>query len=72
MALDDGTGPLNILLVEDDEHDRVAFCRALEKSEIEVKTYYSFYDRFTTMLLLAIGLFFFEVLLRSTIYRKVP
>jgi diguanylate cyclase (GGDEF)-like protein/PAS domain S-box-containing protein len=27
--------PLTILLVEDDEHDRIAFCRALRVSEIE-------------------------------------
>jgi PAS domain S-box-containing protein len=32
VALEKGT--LNILLVEDDEHDRVAFCRALERSEM--------------------------------------
>jgi PAS domain S-box-containing protein len=35
VVLDGGRGPLNILLVEDDEHDRVAFCRALEKSEMD-------------------------------------
>jgi len=29
------SAPINVLLVEDNEHDRVAFCRALRKSEID-------------------------------------
>lgn len=44
----------------------------LEKSQVEVKQYHEFYDRFQWLILAAVALFFVEVLLRSVVYRKVP
>jgi Ca-activated chloride channel family protein len=44
----------------------------LEKSEYEVKIYHEFYDKFEYLLFAAMFLFFFEMLLRSLVYRKVP
>jgi Ca-activated chloride channel homolog len=44
----------------------------LEKSQVELKQYHEFYDRFQWFLIAAAALFFIEVLLRSVVYRKVP
>jgi Ca-activated chloride channel family protein len=44
----------------------------LEKSEVEVKVYHEFYDRFQYLLAAAMALFFLEILLRSVVYRKIP
>ena len=44
----------------------------LEKSQVEVKQYHEFYDRFQWLILAAVALFFIEILLRSVVYRKVP
>lgn len=44
----------------------------LEKSEVEVKRYHEFYDRFQWPLYAAIAVFLLEILLRSIVYRKVP
>jgi len=43
----------------------------LEKSEVEVKRYHEFYDRFQWPLYAAIAVFLLEILLRSAVYRKV-
>ncbi|MCU0848562.1 MAG: VWA domain-containing protein [Spirochaetes bacterium] len=44
----------------------------LEKSEIDLKSYHEFHDRFFDFLLASISLFFLEVILRSVFYRKIP
>lgn len=44
----------------------------LEKTDVEVKQYHEFYDRFQWLLVAAMALFFVEVLLRSVVYRKIP
>lgn len=44
----------------------------LEKSQVELKQYHEFYDRFQWFLAAAAALFFLEILLRSVVYRKVP
>ena len=44
----------------------------MEKSQIEVKRYHEFYDRFQWLIVAAVSLFFAEILLRSVVYRKVP
>ncbi|MBN2159214.1 MAG: VWA domain-containing protein [Spirochaetes bacterium] len=44
----------------------------LEKSQVEIKQYHEFYDRFQWFLLAAAALFFAEIFLRSVFYRKVP
>jgi Ca-activated chloride channel family protein len=44
----------------------------LEKSQVELKQYHEFYDRFQWFLIAAAALFFIEILLRSVVYRKVP
>ncbi|HOO73358.1 MAG TPA: VWA domain-containing protein [Spirochaetota bacterium] len=44
----------------------------LEKSEVEVKVYHEFHDRFQYLLAAAMALFFIEILLRSVVYRKIP
>jgi len=44
----------------------------LEKSQVELKRYHEFYDRFQWLLVIAAALFFLEVILRSVVYRKVP
>ncbi|HOD15318.1 MAG TPA: VWA domain-containing protein [Spirochaetota bacterium] len=44
----------------------------LEKSQVEIKQYHEFYDRFQWLIVAAVSLFFLEVLLRSVVYRKVP
>jgi Ca-activated chloride channel homolog len=44
----------------------------LEKSQVEVKQYHEFYDRFQWLLAAAAVLFFLEIMLRSVFYRKIP
>lgn len=44
----------------------------LEKSEVEMREYHEFYDRFQIFLVLACALFFIEIILRSVFYRKIP
>ncbi len=44
----------------------------LEKSQVELKQYHEFYDRFQWFIVAAAALFFLEILLRSVFYRKVP
>jgi Ca-activated chloride channel homolog len=44
----------------------------LEKSQVDLKQYHEFYDRFQWFLVAASVLFFLEILLRSVVYRKVP
>ncbi len=44
----------------------------LERSDIEVRHYHEFYDRFQWPLFIAMALFFLELLLRSVVYRKIP
>ena len=44
----------------------------LEKSQVELKQYHEFYDRFQWLILAAAALFFLEIILRSVVYRKVP
>ncbi len=44
----------------------------LEKSQVELKQYHEFYDRFQWFLVAAAALFFIEIILRSVVYRKVP
>jgi Ca-activated chloride channel homolog len=44
----------------------------LEKSQVELKQYHEFYDRFQWFLAAAAALFFIEIILRSVVYRKVP
>lgn len=44
----------------------------MEKSQVELKQYHEFYDRFQWFLAAAAALFFAEMLLRSVVYRKVP
>ena len=44
----------------------------LEKSEVELKIYHEFYDRFYALLIAAISIFFAEIVLRSIFYRKIP
>jgi Ca-activated chloride channel family protein len=44
----------------------------LEKSELRVRQYHEFHDRFQVFLLAAAALFALEILLRSLVYRKVP
>lgn len=45
---------------------------ALERTEAEAKVYYEFFDKFQALLIIAVALFFLEILLRSVFYRKVP
>jgi Ca-activated chloride channel homolog len=44
----------------------------LEKSHFDVKQYHEFTDRFMIPLSFACFIFFFEILLRSLVFRKVP
>ncbi len=44
----------------------------LEKTEVEVKVYHEFHDRFQYLLAAAMALFFIEIILRSAVYRKIP
>ncbi len=44
----------------------------LEKTNVEIRRYHEFYDRFHWLLYAAMACFFAEVLLRSVVYRKVP
>ena len=44
----------------------------LEKTDVEIRRYHEFHDRFHWLLYAAMALFFAEVLLRSVVYRKVP
>lgn len=44
----------------------------LEKSEVDVKVYHEFYDKFQIFLLMAAVLFFMEIILKSVFYRKIP
>ncbi len=44
----------------------------LEKSEINIRVYHEFYDRFQYFLIVALSLFFSEIILRSVFYRKLP
>jgi len=44
----------------------------LEKSEVDLKVYHEFYDRFNILIVAAAALFFLEILLRSLFYRKLP
>ncbi len=44
----------------------------LEKSEVEVKFFHEFSDRFQFFLILAAFIFFAEIMLRSVFFRKVP
>jgi Ca-activated chloride channel homolog len=44
----------------------------LEKSHFDVKQYHEFTDRFMFPLSMACFIFFFEILLRSLVFRKVP
>ncbi|MBP7738760.1 MAG: VWA domain-containing protein [Spirochaetes bacterium] len=44
----------------------------LEKSQVELKQYHEFYDRFQWLLFAAAALFLAEIILRSVVYRKVP
>ncbi|HDP79480.1 MAG TPA: VWA domain-containing protein [Spirochaetes bacterium] len=44
----------------------------LEKSDIKLRTYRRFSDRFEGFLIAAMAVFFLELLLRSLVYRKAP
>jgi len=44
----------------------------LEKSEVELKIYHEFFDKFQVFLIISMSLFFLETLLRSIVYRKIP
>ena len=44
----------------------------LEKSEVKLNVYNEFYDKFQYLLTIAVCLFFFEILLRSVFFRKLP
>ena len=44
----------------------------LEKSEVEMKVYRDFFDRFGVFLLLSMAIFFIEIFLRSVVLRKIP
>lgn len=44
----------------------------LEKSEMNSRVYHEFYDRFQYFLIVALSLFFSEIILRSVFYRKLP
>ncbi len=44
----------------------------LERSEMTVRVYREFFDRFQFVMVLALSIFFCEVFLRSVFYRKVP
>ena len=44
----------------------------LEKTEIDVKIYHEFFDRFQVFLIIAMSAFFLEIILRSVYYRKIP
>jgi Ca-activated chloride channel homolog len=44
----------------------------LEKTDVEARVYYEFYDRFQYFLIAAAALFFIEIILRSVVYRKLP
>jgi len=44
----------------------------LERSEVDLKIYHQFFDKFQVFLMAAMLLFFTEILLRSFVYRKVP
>jgi Ca-activated chloride channel family protein len=44
----------------------------LEKSEVELKVYHEFYNRFYYFLIAAVSVFFLEIVLRSIVYRKIP
>ncbi len=44
----------------------------LEKSEVDINVYNEFYDRFELFLILAVSLFFLEIILSSVFYRKIP
>ena len=45
---------------------------ALEKSVINVKKHHRFYSKASIFLVMAMSLFFLEILLRSLVYRKIP
>ena len=44
----------------------------LEKSEVDLKIYHEFFDKFQYFLFAAVGLFFLEIILKSAFYRKIP
>jgi len=44
----------------------------LEKSDVEARVYHEFYDRFMVLLIIAMTLFFSELILRSLVFRKLP
>lgn len=44
----------------------------LERSEVELKQYHEFYDRFQWFLIAAAALFLLDIALRSIFYRKIP
>ncbi|MCP4138227.1 MAG: VWA domain-containing protein [bacterium] len=44
----------------------------MEKSEVELRIYHEFYDKFEYFLFIAVGLFFSEIILRSVFFRKIP
>ena len=44
----------------------------LEKSEVDLKIYHEFHDKFQIFLVIAMAAFFLEIILRSLYYRKVP
>ena len=44
----------------------------LEKSQIDLRIYHEFHDKFQILLLIAVALFFLEIILKSVFYRKIP
>lgn len=44
----------------------------LEKSNVDLRVYHEFYGRSYIFIIIAVGLFFLEIFLRSAVYRKVP
>jgi len=52
--------------------DNMKEINMLEKSEVDLKIYHEFYDKFEIFLILAVSLFFVEILMRSAYYRKIP
>ena len=44
----------------------------LERSNVEVRVYHEFYDRFQIPLIIAVALFFWEMIFRSVFFRKIP
>ena len=44
----------------------------LEKSEVEMRMYHEFYDKFQWFLLFGAIMFFVDIILRSVVYRKIP